>query len=209
VSGPWPEGDPRWDDDRATVRFGPPPTRVVLARPAPTRVWWRRPGLGLLAGIVGVVLVVAAVGSLGGDDRPAVRPTPCTGRAPGSPITAAGPGVQRLTVRVDGCPREATYDRATAILEVAGTPGYRIGAPDDRLLVGDWDCDGAPTPALYRPATGVVYAFDRWATDDAVPSAAPRATGILDGIPRVDGSRGCDEVVVEPDRSRAPAEAPH
>jgi hypothetical protein len=37
-----------------------------------------------------------------------------------------------------------------------------IGGPGDQLVLGDWDCDGVDTPALYRTRTGDVQYFDAW-----------------------------------------------
>jgi len=39
---------------------------------------------------------------------------------------------------------------------------YEIGAPGDRVALGDWDCDGQPTIAIVRPSTGEVFVFDSW-----------------------------------------------
>jgi hypothetical protein len=37
-----------------------------------------------------------------------------------------------------------------------------IGEPGDQLVLGDWDCDGVDTPALYRTRAGDVHYFDAW-----------------------------------------------
>jgi murein DD-endopeptidase MepM/ murein hydrolase activator NlpD len=34
---------------------------------------------------------------------------------------------------------------------------FYFGIPEDVPLMGDWDCDGLKTPAMYRPANGFVY----------------------------------------------------
>jgi hypothetical protein len=39
-----------------------------------------------------------------------------------------------------------------------------MGDAGDRVVLGDWDCDGDDTPGLYRTATGVVDYFDVWPT---------------------------------------------
>ena len=38
----------------------------------------------------------------------------------------------------------------------------RIGTPADQLLLGDWDGDGAASPALYRASSGEVLYADRF-----------------------------------------------
>ena len=57
---------------------------------------------------------------------------------------------------------------------------YRVGQAGDAVLVGDWDCDGRPTPALFRPATGEVFVFPRWIDDGRLA---------VEAIARVDGAR--------------------
>lgn len=58
---------------------------------------------------------------------------------------------------------------------------YRIGQPDDRLLLGNWLCGDRETLALYRPQTGVVYYYDAWpdpSPDVARVKVFADATGI-------------------------------
>ncbi|HTO00208.1 MAG TPA: protein kinase [Microthrixaceae bacterium] len=40
---------------------------------------------------------------------------------------------------------------------------YRIGTEGDRVVAGDWGCDGAEGALLLRPSTGEVFMFDNWA----------------------------------------------
>ncbi len=42
---------------------------------------------------------------------------------------------------------------------VLGGPAdeFYFGIPEDIPLMGDWDCDGVKTPAMYRPSNGFVY----------------------------------------------------
>jgi len=41
---------------------------------------------------------------------------------------------------------------------LAGVPDrFYFGIPRDIPLMGDWDCDGVNTPAMYRPSNGFVY----------------------------------------------------
>jgi hypothetical protein len=63
-------------------------------------------------------------------------------------------------------------------IEVEGTEVRRgddrwtVGDPGDLVAVGDWDCDGEPTPAVLR--AGRLFLFASWA-DDAVAVAGPQA----------------------------------
>ena len=50
--------------------------------------------------------------------------------------------------------------------ELAGR--YAVGVPGDRLLAGDWDCDGSETPAVVRD-DGTTYLFDGYGALDPVP----------------------------------------
>ena len=45
---------------------------------------------------------------------------------------------------------------------------YRIGRPGDIVVVGDWDCDGAPTPSVVRPGDGSIWSFRSWASGGEV-----------------------------------------
>ncbi|HUR08245.1 MAG TPA: hypothetical protein VM347_37290 [Nonomuraea sp.] len=45
------------------------------------------------------------------------------------------------------------------------TGRFELGASNDRVVLGDWDCDGEETPALLVMATGEVFAFASWADD--------------------------------------------
>ncbi|MBT8217467.1 MAG: M23 family metallopeptidase [Acidimicrobiia bacterium] len=41
---------------------------------------------------------------------------------------------------------------------LGGVPDrFYFGVPEDVALMGDWDCDGVKTPAMYRPSNGYVY----------------------------------------------------
>jgi len=73
------------------------------------------------------------------------------------------------------------------VLTVAGPPltRYRLGRDGDVAMLGDWDCDGRATPALYRPATGEVFLFDGFADDGARRSRPAIETGRVDGTPTV------------------------
>jgi hypothetical protein len=67
-----------------------------------------------------------------------------------------------LGVDIDG-------DSCPDHVEIAGqfiTVGdltYQVGLPQDRLAVGDWDCDGRATALLLRPSTGELFEFLSWA----------------------------------------------
>jgi hypothetical protein len=78
-----------------------------------------------------------------------------------------------------------------------GTQRFSVGLPDDRVAVGDWNCDGVMTPALLRPATGAVFVFDGWATEGADVSVSPTRiiAGAVDVVAR-DNGNGCSTLIV-------------
>lgn len=44
---------------------------------------------------------------------------------------------------------------------------YAVGDPGDVVILGDWTCDGVPTPAVLRRETGEVAVFVAWPTPGA------------------------------------------
>lgn len=202
-----------------SLRAALPPSDVVLPGPAPTadggphrptRSWGPRPSRRALptvprwAGVVAAAAVAVGAAALvvrpggGAEDR-------C--RAEG---VAAPPGatVVRGDFRGDGCPSDAVWaDNVLAVALGDGPPRrLRLGQPGDQLVVGDWDCDGDDTPALYRPSTGAVVYFDDWPDPGgSLQSRAPEQTGRPGAEAVVDEAGGgrCDRVALRP-RPAAP-----
>ncbi|MDP9403749.1 MAG: hypothetical protein M3P85_10555, partial [Actinomycetota bacterium] len=84
------------------------------------------------------------------------------------------------------------------VVEHAGRR-YAMGRPGDVALLGDWDCDGAPTPALYRPSTGEAFVFRSWAEPGSPVQAHRAGRHRRGGVATVaaDGE-GCDRLSVAP-----------
>jgi hypothetical protein len=92
---------------------------------------------------------------------------------------------------------------------------YVVGGPGDLVVLGDWDCDGSPTPSVVRPTDGSVWTFPHWTTGSevAVAEAVGVAPSPVAAFSRP-GPDGCDalaittatgdEVIVRP-AGRAPA----
>ncbi len=52
---------------------------------------------------------------------------------------------------------QARFELFTSIAATAPDAAFLYGNPGDVPLLGDWDCDGVRTPAMYRPANGFMY----------------------------------------------------
>ena len=95
--------------------------------------------------------------------------------------------VMQVQLRGDAAPRR--YDFASA------GATRRSGA----LLIGDWDCDGADSPAFYDPSTGRIHYFALVPRTGTLAAQDTASSGIEDGRAHVArGTSGCDRVVVRP-----------
>jgi hypothetical protein len=158
--------------------------------------------LGRSATIVLVVAVVAAVGALGalvhrgseaqGQGRDVARPTAPLDTAPAD---AEPPDQKALPNPIATGPSSRPGD---GTLVVDGVD-YKVAEPGDVVVLGDWNCDGVATPAVFRPSTGSVFGYDTWASADSPATAhtlgrAPGAAGIRAaeacGAPRVEWPDG-------------------
>jgi eukaryotic-like serine/threonine-protein kinase len=151
------------------------------------------------AAVVGIALLAGGGRILAGGPPP--DPTIGTATVPTTTVAAAAPcdgsGGQGLVADVDGdgC-AEPVRMGGERVVEVADVR-FAVGQPGDRVLVGDWDCDGQATPAVVRPATGELFVFAGWAPDGEELTVPPVAT-----VPRgataeaVDADRdGCTSIV--------------
>jgi hypothetical protein len=149
-----------------------------------------------------VVLVVGAGGGLllraGGTPSDAGAPTKPVASSPVTELSCAPAPPPVADVDGDGCPESVSVLDG---MVQAGGQAWTVGAPDDALAVGDWDCDGLATPALYRPTTGDVFVFSGWApagqslTEEAVTRVAGGVALTADPLPG--GSATCDQLSVE------------
>ncbi len=138
----------------------------------------------VLTSVAAVGAAVAAAGVLSparGTSRPSILACP------------PDPAPLQADVDGDGCASGVRW--SGNVLEVEGRR-YQLGEPGDSVVLGDWDCDGRDTPALYRP-TGAVFFFDGWAEDGTPRPAASRGEQLPQGEPEVRrGEDGCDRLVV-------------
>lgn len=128
----------------------------------------------------------AASAGAEGPPRPGARlwPSPRSGGA----CPDAGP--LSADVDGDGCPEAVEVDAGVIR---AGWRRWAVGSAGDVVALGDWNCDGATTPAVLRPETGGVFVFDLWA-----PSAEPHAARPVRMVPGAVGleARGCGHAAV-------------
>lgn len=171
------------------------------------------------AALVGLSILRSPAGGGQASSRPEPRPAPTVASAPTAqqrteapapsavaeapprpaprlwpPPQADGPcpdaGPLSADVDGDGCP-EAVKVEAGVIR--AGWRRWAVGSAGDVVALGDWNCDGATTPAVLRPETGGVFVFDLWA-----PSAEPHAARPVRVVPGAVGleARGCGHAAV-------------
>lgn len=161
--------------------------------------------LTLLAGATAVVLLVAVGGvhTLLAGDSPttlAARPSATTTTAlPSStdlPPTTTDAVPAPCVVLPGGAPGACTPVRVVGTAVQAGPACYEIGAPGDELVLGDWDCDGAATPAVLRPATGDVFVFGSWAAQgEVVVRPVAHVEGADELVVVASGPGGCAGLV--------------
>ncbi len=199
------------DDGHRTRLFGPRPPRP---EPADERSDHRLAAVSVLA-VVALLLVAAVVArDRYGSKEPAASATVAVTRDRSRPCPSlppipvpAGARELRADLKGDGCPVQVVWDGQVMQLRLSSGDALPRRYDFKRqlrrqrhgdLLMGDWDCDGAESPALYDPGTGVVYYFGTVPERGALPADREDRTGNQDGRARVVQGRGdrCDEVAV-------------
>ncbi|MGQ0617835.1 MAG: hypothetical protein ACT4PW_12735 [Acidimicrobiia bacterium] len=122
---------------------------------------------GLRPGRPGYPAVTAPVGTPGPVSPEASAAAPCEAAVDGPAADVDG----------DGCAEPVVVGPGGLI--TAGAARFSVGEPGDAATIGDWDCDGVPTPALLRPGTGEVFRFDSWASPAGDLTA--RAVAVVPG----------------------------
>lgn len=117
-----------------------------------------------------------------------------------SPLCPALPHSQQ-PVFIDGsrCPAGMSFSGGVVTLTAAGNRRrLAVGRPGDVPLVGDFNCDGGETLALYRPESGQVFVFPGWPEPGAEVTSGPAVSSHPPhGHPRlVRGQHGCAAVTV-------------
>lgn len=195
---------------RATSRRTESPRATVRPTSASR---WRPSRLSVVGAVLGTICVlVGAFGLLTGGHRPSPSAAASQQARPRVAVTSIVPAVRcpppagpaqgnLLDINSDGCPERVLVDGPNLV--VAGTR-YRLGESGDLVEIGDWDGDGIATPALVRPGTGAVFAFEAWPSPGQPLVAHPVAR--VHDVTRVEVRRrgdGRDSLVI--DRSSGPA----
>lgn len=181
--------------------------------------------LAAVVGVVGLASVAAGVGALRDGARPELAgdapPTSTTAGAPAdTPSTAAdgpasptraaaSPDAAGVTPpppdpdchEPEGAVADLDGDGCRGAVVVAGRVArtevgpFEVGVEHDKVVVGDWDCDGEATVALLRPSSGAVFVFSGWGADGAGSEVAP--TTHVPGATALEVHRdgSCDEAV--------------
>jgi hypothetical protein len=165
------------------------------SRPASATGRARRTAVTAAAGTLGVALVAGGLLAVAPGERPAADRGGSAAGEGGAPdgCPRAEPPVG--DVDGDGCPDPLVVEGHVVS---SGDDRWSLGEAGDVVAVGDWDCDGAASPAVLRPATGDVFVFPGWATDEApVTVDAVRTIPGAELLRPEPGADGCDALVVE------------
>ncbi len=184
------------DDDLSTRDHRVPVPRVTRPRAvddpdAPSRA--RRL---IVVAALATATCLAAAGAVivwtQGDDGPG---TPAETEASAAVADCPATLPPAADVDGDGCAEALVVEGSTVD---AGTARWTLGEPGDVVAVGDWDCDGEASAALFRPSTGDVFFFSAWAPSDepVTVGASQRVVGGVGLRAQPDGE-GCDHLVVE------------
>ena len=103
----------------------------------------------------------------------------------------------------DGCP-----DGAVVVSDHTATVAgerFVLGRPGDRVLVGDWSCDGLVTAVLARADPPALWHFPTWARADETVTARLVSDHVDPAtVARRPDDRGCDRLVATDTRTGAP-----
>ena len=173
--------------------------RLPPRPPAPPTFRQRLPRL-LVPAVGGAVVLIGAlvmVSRAGGAPPKAQGTSPVTAAAtPCTPTDMGSPVVHDA----EGCSWSTAVRGNGVELRSNGRAPVRIslGREGDVAVVGDWSCQGAPAPGLYRPGTGEIFLFDGWPRPGVdLNSASVSTTSERGGTPVVRrASDGCDRVAI-------------
>jgi hypothetical protein len=109
-------------------------------------------------------------------------------------LQAGGPAVTTGEVAPDTAADIRVAAPVAGSVLVADGRRYRVGQDGDHLLVGDWRCDGVPTPAAFRPSTHEVFVFDRWTAEE--PIRVEAIATVADSVELISAGDRCPTLAV-------------
>lgn len=149
----------------------------------------------VLTGAVGLALAAVALpepsaGGAPGPVAPAATSTPAVvpGATPASTPTACPPAGEGA-----GCDDTTGLDGTNVWWRGAR---WSVSRPGEVVAVGDWNCDGAASPAVLRPEDGSVWVYRRWDEAEVAVAAGtvPGAVRLRNGEP---DAEGCPTLLLE------------
>lgn len=190
----------RWEDaaaDTGTRQFGPRPPRRERSESRPIR----RRAVSVTLGMVAAAAAGAAVlWHTAARSDPSPCPEPATVSVPSGGATIQG------DTDGSGCPETGFWvvdpARTPSLVVViptreGGPPmSYGVGRNGDQPVLGDWNCDGRATLALYRPSQGEVYTYEEWPESGALQTTAQTGRPI-GATPRVERFGACDRLIFD------------
>ncbi len=122
---------------------------------------WRPPTRAVAVSVAAVLTIVTAAIALTRPNHPTADPIAAAVSASPLPTRPPSPTVAIVEPSTPSTTRAARGDPSEAFIDHDGRR-YSLGTTGDITVLGDWDCDGEPTPALLQPSTGQVAVFTSW-----------------------------------------------
>ena len=185
----------------------PPRRPPSMERRPPTRER-SLPRVVLATAVVGVGAVVAGALLLQAG-RPAARAASSAAPPTSCQAAAAAADADLVVADIDGDGCDDGVRIVDGVVQVEDQR-WAVAGADDSIAIGDWDCDGRATPAVYQRATGDVFVFPAWA-DSSGPLEVEAAASVpgADQIGASSGDEPCPELTVEmPGGERRTVEVP-
>jgi serine/threonine protein kinase len=169
--------------------------------PRPRRVRWPSPLRASIPIAIAIAIIGAVIISLWAG-RPDTEPAAAIPTDTEPPTTAplATPTLRLPAPSVPPPPNtdptaaESTLTIDDMLIIVHEGRRFGVGQNGDISILGDWNCDGTPTPALLQTRLGRVAIFPAWPEPNGSldPTATMRVAGATD-LQRVDVD-GCDQL---------------
>lgn len=128
--------------------------------------WHRR--RGIIVGAAAGLVVVAAWALLTTDRGASTAAPPQMGVAPPPSTPTPSPTATPMPTPSPPPSRETPSVVVVGNLVAVDDTWFEVGRNGDIVRLGDWDCDGSPSPAVLRPESGEIFVFDGWVEGDEI-----------------------------------------